>query len=62
MEVLKTPPEGQAGTGTEQEREALRRDILAGCATMWDIYLEMAQAYEPLEAEAAYAFYTPENP
>ena len=40
----------------EQEREALRRDIIEGCAAMWDIYLEMAQDYEPLEEEAARIF------
>lgn len=41
---------------TEQEREALRRDLIEGCAAMWDVYLEMVQDYEPLEDEAARLF------
>jgi hypothetical protein len=35
----------------EREREALRRDIEEGCRAMADIYLEVAQEWEPLEAE-----------
>ena len=40
----------------EQEREALCRDITEGCAAMWEVCLEMAQDYEPLEEEAARIF------
>jgi len=37
---------------SEQEQEALRQDIIEGCREMWDIYLEMAKEWEPLEEEA----------
>ncbi len=40
----------------EQEREALRRDIMEGCAAMWDVSLEMAHEYESLEEDADRAF------
>ena len=33
------------------QREALRRDIEEGCREMWDLYLETAKEWEPLEAE-----------
>ena len=35
----------------EREREALRRDIEEGCREMWDVYLDTAQEWAPLEAE-----------
>jgi hypothetical protein len=35
----------------EREREALRRDIEEGCREMWEIYLETAQQWGPLDAE-----------
>lgn len=40
----------------EREREALRQDIIEGCREMGEIYLEMAQEWEPLEEEVARAF------
>ncbi len=40
----------------EEEREALRRDIIAGCQDMWDVYLDMAEQWAPLEQEVARAF------
>jgi hypothetical protein len=39
----------------EQEREALRRDIVAGCEDMWDIYLTLEKEWHPLEEEVACA-------
>ena len=35
----------------EREREVLRRDIEEGCREMWDLYLQTAREWEPLEAE-----------
>ena len=35
----------------EREREAIRKDIIEGCADMWDVRLEMAKEWEPLEEE-----------
>ena len=40
----------------QQEREALRQDIIEGCRNMWDVYLEMAKEWEPLEEEVDRAF------
>ncbi|MCC6727905.1 MAG: hypothetical protein IT208_01040 [Chthonomonadales bacterium] len=34
-----------------REREALRRQVEEGCREMWDLLLEEARAWEPLEAE-----------
>lgn len=36
----------------EREREALRQNIIEGCREMWDVYLETAQEWEPLDREA----------
>ena len=36
----------------EREREALRQNIMEGCREMWDVYLETAQEWEPLDQEA----------
>ena len=40
----------------EREREALRQDIIEGCREMSEVYLAMAQEWEPLEEEVARAF------
>lgn len=39
----------------EQERATLRRDIVAGCEDMWDIYLTLEKEWHPLEEEVARA-------
>jgi hypothetical protein len=36
----------------EREREALRQNIIEGCRKMWEVYLEAAQEWEPLDREA----------
>lgn len=36
----------------ERERDALRQNIIEGCREMWDVYLETAQEWEPLDQEA----------
>ena len=35
----------------EREREALRQDIIEGCREMWDVYMETAKEWEPLDRE-----------
>src|SRR5437016_3959250 len=35
----------------EREREALRQNIIEGCREMWDVYLETAEEWEPLDRE-----------
>ena len=35
----------------QQQRERLRREIVEGCQAMADVYLEIEQAYHPLEEE-----------
>jgi hypothetical protein len=35
----------------EREREALRQNIAEGCREMWDVYLETAKEWEPLDRE-----------
>jgi hypothetical protein len=35
----------------ERERELLRQNIVEGCREMWDVYLETAQEWEPLDSE-----------
>ncbi|HLK56518.1 MAG TPA: hypothetical protein VKU00_08140 [Chthonomonadaceae bacterium] len=35
----------------EREREVLRQNIIEGCREMWDVYLETAQEWEPLDAQ-----------
>ena len=39
----------------QQRRESLRREIIEGCQAMADVYLEIEQAYHPLEEEVQYA-------
>jgi len=39
----------------QQRRESLRREIIEGCQAMADVYLELEQAYHPLEAEVQHA-------
>jgi hypothetical protein len=39
----------------EQERDALRRNVIEGCREMGAAYLEMAREWEPLEEEVARA-------
>ena len=39
----------------QQRRESLRREIIEGCRAMADVYLEIEQAYHPLEEEVQYA-------
>lgn len=36
----------------ERERDALRQNIIEGCREMWDVYLETARDWEPLDQEA----------
>lgn len=36
----------------ERERQALRQNIIEGCREMWDVYLETAQEWGPLDREA----------
>jgi metal-responsive CopG/Arc/MetJ family transcriptional regulator len=38
-----------------QRREKLRREVIEGCHAMTDVYLEMEQAYHPLEEEVQHA-------
>lgn len=40
----------------EQEEAAIQQDIIEGCREMWDVYLEMAKEWEPLEEEVDRAF------
>lgn len=37
----------------ERAREELRRDIIAGCEDMYEVYLEIEREYHPLEEEVA---------
>ena len=37
---------------SEREREVLRQDIVEGCSEMWDVYLDAAQDWEPVDREA----------
>ena len=39
----------------QQRRESLRREIIEGCQAMTDVYLELEQAYHPLEEEVQHA-------
>ena len=39
----------------EREREALRLNIIDGCREMWDVYLDSAHEWEPLDKEADHA-------
>jgi hypothetical protein len=36
----------------QREREALRQNIIEGCQEMWDVYLQTAREWEPLDREA----------
>lgn len=36
----------------EKQREATRQQIIEGCQDMWDVYLETAKEWEPLDREA----------
>ena len=36
----------------EQEREALRQNIIEGCREVADVYLDAAQEWQPLDEEA----------
>jgi metal-responsive CopG/Arc/MetJ family transcriptional regulator len=40
----------------EQQRQKLRRQVVEGCREMAGIYLEIEQAYHPLEEEVHHAF------
>ena len=39
----------------EQRRARLRHEIIEGCQAMADVYLEIEQAYHPLEEEVQHA-------
>ncbi len=39
----------------EKQQEALRQNIIEGCQDMWDVYLETAKEWEPLDREADHA-------
>lgn len=43
----------------ERRREQLRQEIIAGCQDMAEIYLEVEQAYHPLEEEVQRAIDNP---
>ena len=38
-----------------RRRQKFRREIMEGCRAMMDVYLDMEQAYHPLEEEVAHA-------
>ncbi len=42
----------EPGEDCDSEREALCQNIIEGCREMWDVYLDMAREWEPLDIEA----------